>query len=62
MAKIQINVRVTAEALQLLYKLTDHYSARQADSGRRATQAEVIERALRSLARKEKIGKKIDNV
>jgi hypothetical protein len=58
MAKTQINIRISAEGLELLGSLIRHFDARHAEAGRHATQAEVIERALRCLAEREKLLKK----
>jgi Na+-transporting NADH:ubiquinone oxidoreductase subunit NqrF len=56
-AKEQINIRITRAGKELLAALVAHFSARHADGGRTATQAEVIERAIRLLATREKIPK-----
>jgi UTP:GlnB (protein PII) uridylyltransferase len=54
-AKEQINVRISETGRALLAALVEHFSNKQADAGRRATQAEVVERAMRLLAAREKI-------
>lgn len=59
MDKVQLNVRLTEDAHALLEALTEHYTQRQAETGRKTTRAEVVERAIRSLASREKISKKI---
>lgn len=55
MAKTQINIRVSETARALIVRLVEHFSRAQAEGGRSATQAEVVERAVRLLAKREKI-------
>lgn len=53
--KTQVNFRLTPEAIALIDALAEHYTRQSTDTGRSATQAEVVERAVRALASKEKI-------
>jgi hypothetical protein len=53
MMKDQINIRITQQGRQLIGQLVEHFT--NSDTGRKATQAEVIERAIRLLANTEKI-------
>jgi hypothetical protein len=55
MAKRQFNFRLSDEASEIIDKLVLHFSFKNADDGRPATQAMVIERAVRALAVIEKI-------
>jgi 5-methylcytosine-specific restriction endonuclease McrA len=56
MSKLQINIRLTLEGRKLIDRLIHHFT--NSDTGRKATQAEVIERAIRALANREKISEK----
>ncbi len=54
MIKDQLNIRITVEGRRLLELLVSHFTAK-ASTGRTATQGEIIERAIRTLAGKEKL-------
>ena len=60
MEKEQLNFRITPEGRSILDRLAAHLSEKNIpERGRKVTQAEVIERAIRLLARRENILKKI---
>jgi hypothetical protein len=51
-------IRLGDEARGLLALLVDHFDPAARAAGRRATQTEVVERAIRCLAEREKISRK----
>ncbi len=53
MVKHQFNIRITGEARELLELLIEHFTS--PETGRKATQGEVFERAIRILAEREQI-------
>jgi hypothetical protein len=53
MPKPQINFRITPEAKKLIDRLVKHFTDEA--TGRKATQAEIIERAVRALAARENV-------
>jgi hypothetical protein len=56
MPQAQFSLRLSDEGRQLITTLAARLSIRsQKESGRKTTQAEVVEKALRELARQEKI-------
>lgn len=53
-AKPQLNIRLSEDGRTILGQLVTHFSSKS-DTGRATTQTEVLERAIRALARQEKI-------
>ena len=55
-AKKQIAIRISREAHSLMLSLVRSFNAEASQRGQKATQTEVLERAIRCLADQERVG------